>query len=188
MQRTLCPAKEKPVYFLVRGAIIAALYVGLTYAGAPLAYGGVQFRISEALTILPVFTPAAIPGLTIGCFLANLGSPLGLTDIVCGTLATLIAAVLVRLTARIAWKGFPALAPLFPILANGLIVGAELAILTLPEGFALPGFFALAGSVALGETVVCVVLGSLLWFAIKKSGRATFLFGPQGRGPQKAVK
>lgn len=172
-------AKEKPVLFIVRAAVIAALYVALTYAGAPLAYGGVQFRISEALTILPVFTPAAIPGLTIGCILGNLGSPLGLTDIICGTLATLLAAILVRLTAQVTVKGFPVMAPVFPIVCNAVIVGAELAILTLPEGFSVWGFLTMAGGVALGEVVVCVVLGGLLWAAIHKSGRAAFLFGPQ---------
>lgn len=173
------PVKEKPVLFMVRAAVIAALYVALTYAGAPLAYGSVQFRISEALTILPVFTPAAIPGLTIGCFLGNLGSTLGVADWVCGTLATLIAAVLVRLTAQITVKGFPVLAPVFPTLCNAVIVGAELAVLILPEGFTAWGFLTMAGGVALGEAVVCVVLGGLLWLAIHKSGRAAFLFGPQ---------
>ena len=179
MYQATYTAKEKPVLFIVRAAVIAALYVALTYAGAPLAYGGVQFRVSEALTILPVFTPAAIPGLTIGCFLGNLGSPLGMTDVICGTLATLMAAVLVRLTARVAVKGFPVLAPVFPIVCNAVVVGAELAILTLPEGFTPWGFLTMAGGVALGEAVVCILLGGLLWFAIQKSGRTAFLFGPQ---------
>lgn len=179
MQQVIRKPKEKPVLFVVRAAVIAALYVALTYAGAPLAYGSVQFRISEALTILPVFTPAAIPGLTVGCFLGNLGSSLGPVDWICGTLATLLAAILVRLTARVTVKGFPVLAPLFPILCNAIIVGAELAILTLPEGFTAWGFATMAAGVALGELAVCVILGSLLWLAIHKSGRAAFLFGPQ---------
>lgn len=78
--------------YLVQGAVIAALYAALTYvAGAVgLAYGNVQFRFSEALTVLAAFTPAAIPGLTIGCFLGNLGSPYGMVDIICGTAATLL--------------------------------------------------------------------------------------------------
>ena len=179
MQKTRYSDKEKPVLFLVRSAIIAALYVALTYAGAPLAYGGVQFRISEALTILPVFTPAAVPGLTIGCFLGNLGSPLGVPDIICGTLATLLAALMVRLTAGVTLRGFPVLAPLFPVVCNGVIVGTELAVLTLPEGFTFWGFLTMAGGVALGEMVVCGILGSLLWLAVQKSGRAAFLFGSE---------
>ena len=88
--------KNKKVYSLVSGAVIAALYAALTYVASSvgLAYGAVQFRFSEALTVLAALTPAAIPGLTIGCFLANLGSPYGIVDIVCGTLATLVAAFL----------------------------------------------------------------------------------------------
>ena len=82
--------KKKDVNFLVCGAVIAALYAALTYAASAvnLAYGAVQFRFSEALTVLAAYTPAAIPGLTIGCILANLGSPYGITDIICGSAAT----------------------------------------------------------------------------------------------------
>ena len=85
---------SKKVRFLALGAVIAALYAVLTYVAAAMnvAYGAVQFRFSEALTVLPVFTPAAIPGLTLGCLIANLGSPLGVVDWVFGTGATLIAA------------------------------------------------------------------------------------------------
>ena len=84
------------VRFLVEAAVIAALYTVLTYLAVAmnLAYGPIQFRFSEALTILPVFTPAAIPGLALGCFLSNLASPLGIVDWVFGTLATLLAAML----------------------------------------------------------------------------------------------
>ena len=80
---------SKKVRFLALGAVIAALYAVLTYVAAAvnLAYGPVQFRFSEALTVLPVFTPAAIPGLTLGCVIANLGSPLGVVDWVFGPLA-----------------------------------------------------------------------------------------------------
>ena len=87
--------QNKNVKFLVQGAVIAAMYAALTYLASAvnLAYGGVQFRFSEALTVLAAFTPAAIPGLTIGCFLGNLGSPYGMLDILCGTLATLLAAL-----------------------------------------------------------------------------------------------
>ena len=77
------------------GGLIAALYAIATYLSAAmgLAYGGIQFRISEALTILPIFTPAAIPGLIVGCFIGNLGSPFGMVDILLGTFATAFAAV-----------------------------------------------------------------------------------------------
>lgn len=107
--------KKKDVNFLVCGAVIAALYAALTYAAsaANLAYGAVQFRFSEALTVLAAYTPAAIPGLTIGCILANLGSPYGITDIICGSAATLLAAVFTYLTRKVKVKGLPLLAPVF---------------------------------------------------------------------------
>lgn len=108
--------KNKKVYSLVLGAFIAALYAALTYAASVigLAYGPVQFRFSEALTVLAALTPAAIPGLTIGCFLGNLGSPYGMVDVVCGTLATLVAACLSYATRNVRVKNIPVLAPLFP--------------------------------------------------------------------------
>ena len=86
--------RTRKIHFLVEAGLIGALYAVLTYVSSMmgLAYGEVQFRISEALTILPVFTPAAIQGLVIGCIIANIGSPFGMVDIVCGSLATLAAA------------------------------------------------------------------------------------------------
>ena len=82
---------NKTTKFLVRSAVIAALYAALTFAVAPIAYTPIQFRVSEALTILPLFFPEAIPGLTIGCFLANI--PSGPWDMFIGAGATLIAAI-----------------------------------------------------------------------------------------------
>ena len=83
----------KNTYFLAYGAAIAAIYVALTMAFQPISFGPVQFRISEALCILPFFTPAAIPGLFVGCFLSNLFCGAAGLDIVFGSLATLIGAV-----------------------------------------------------------------------------------------------
>lgn len=87
--------KTSKVRFLALSAVIAALYAVLTYAAAAmnLAFGAVQFRFSEALTVLPAFTPAAIPGLAVGCLISNLASPLGVVDWVFGTLATLLAGI-----------------------------------------------------------------------------------------------
>ena len=100
---------SKNVRFLTQAAVIAALYAVLTYVAAALnlAYGPVQFRFSEALTVLPVFTPAAVPGLALGCFLANLGSPLGIVDWVFGTGATLLAAIGTWLVGRVRVKDVP---------------------------------------------------------------------------------
>lgn len=78
--------------YLIQAAVIAAVYAILTVVLSPISYGPIQFRLSEALTILPAFTPAAVPGLFIGCLIANLMSPVGLVDIICGSAATLIAA------------------------------------------------------------------------------------------------
>ena len=95
--------------FLAQSAMICALYTVLTYAAASLnlAYGPVQFRFSEALTVLPAFTPAAVPGLALGCFLSNLLSPLGIVDWVFGTCATLLAALGTRMLSGVQVRGIP---------------------------------------------------------------------------------
>lgn len=152
--------KNTHTRFLAEAGLIAALYAITTYLCAlwGIAYGEVQFRFSEALTILPLFTPAAIPGLAIGCFIANLGSPFGMVDVICGTAATLIAAIAVWAVRRVRIKNVAWLAPLFPVLANAIIVGLEISWF-MPEGLTWAGFAAAAVSVGLGELVVCYVLG-----------------------------
>jgi len=85
---------KKGTLYLVRTAVIAALYFVLTIIAAPIAYGPLQFRIGEALTLLPIIFPSAVPGLTLGCFLANIFSPYAWADMVFGTLATLSASLL----------------------------------------------------------------------------------------------
>ena len=112
--------KTSKVRFLALSAVIAALYAVLTYAAAAmnLAFGAVQFRFSEALTVLPAFTPAAIPGLAVGCLISNLASPLGVVDWVFGTLATLLAGIFSYLVRNIRWKEIPVLAPLPPVIST----------------------------------------------------------------------
>ena len=173
----------KNVRFLTQAAMIAALYAVLTYAAAAvnLAYGAVQFRFSEALTVLPVFTPAAIPGLAVGCFLANLGSPLGLVDWIFGTGATLLAAVGAWMARKIQIKGVPVLAPLPPVIANVVLVGFELSCLSSAGTFALGNFTwaafgASALSVGIGELVICYALGLPLLLALRKTGASQRLF------------
>lgn len=167
---------------LILGAVIAALYTALTYAAAALnlAYGPVQFRFSEALTVLPAFTPAAIPGLALGCFLSNLMSPLGIVDWVFGTSATLLAAIGTRALSHIRVKNVPVLAPLPPVLTNALIVGLEVSCLSEAgtfswANFSWTAFGAGAFSVGLGELVVCYVLGVPLMIALEKIGFSQFL-------------
>lgn len=163
------------VLHMAYGAVIAALYAVLTYAAAAmnLAYGGVQFRFSEALTILPVFTPAAVPGLALGCLLSNLASPLGPVDWVFGTLATLLAGVLTRSVRKVRFKNLPILAPLPPVLMNALLVGFEVACLSDAgfswANFSWAAFGAGALSVGLGELVVCFALGLPLYAALQKA-------------------
>lgn len=155
--------------FLVLGGLIAAIYAVATYFAAAmgLAYGGIQFRLSEALTILPVFTPAAIPGLIIGCFIGNIGSPFGMIDVLLGTFATAFAALCTYLTRKITFKKIPLLAFVFPVIFNAIIVGTEVAWF-LPKGFSLLGFLVSAIQVAAGEFVVCFGLGIPFYLLTKK--------------------
>ena len=149
---------------LVFAAAVGGLYAVLTIATAwlPFTYGPVQFRISEALCVLPFLFPHSSWGLFVGCILANLLSPYPL-DIAVGALATLIAALC---TARVRTKW---LAPLPPVLANGLLVGALIA--WYEAGFGpgfVPAFLFHALTVALGEVVICYALGLPLLAAVKR--------------------
>lgn len=142
---------------LTRAAMIAAIYCTLTLVFQPISYGPVQFRISEALTLLPVLTIDAVPGLTVGCLLANLLGGAPWYDVVFGSLATLLAAVCTRKLREI-----PAAGAAMPVLFNGIIVGpvVYLAYSKAPgAAFSLPLLLKDIGSVALGEAVVCFVLG-----------------------------
>ena len=159
---------KKGTAYTVQAALIAAIYAALTYAVAPLSFGATQFRISEALTVLPVFTPAAIPGLAIGCIIANIGSPYGPIDILLGTVATVLAALATRLTRNIKIKNIPLLSFIFPTVFNGIIIGAEIMMFT-PGQAGIVGFFTSASGVALGEIVVCYTLGILLYIGLEKS-------------------
>ncbi len=159
---------NKSTLFLVQAALIAAIYAAVTYFIAPLSFGAQQFRISEALTVLPVLTPAAIPGLTIGCLISNLSSPYGIIDILCGTFATFLASVLTRMTRNICFKNQPILSIMFPVICNAVIIGLELSFF-LPEGFGFTGFLTASLSVAISEAAVCCVLGLPLLAGLKKA-------------------
>lgn len=160
--------KKYSTRYLVTGAIIAALYVVLTFLSNAfgLAYGPIQFRISEALTVLPVLTPAAIPGLVIGCLISNILS-FNAVDMIFGTLATLIAAVLTRALKKIKVFGLPILSILPPILVNAFVVGAEISIFYLEKASFLSGFWISALEIGLGQTAVCFLLGLPLYLALK---------------------
>ena len=153
--------------YLTRAAVIAALYVALTYLAGlmNLAYGPVQFRFSEALTVLPFLFPEAVPGLFVGCIVSNLISPYGALDLVIGSLATLIAAVW---TNRCGKRWF---APMPPVIANAVLVGAMIAWYEAGFGAGFLAAFAYnALTVGLGELAVCYVLGLPLLAVLENRG------------------
>ena len=143
--------------FIVRSAVIASLYAALTLALYPISFGAVQFRVSEALTLLPIVMPEAIPGLFVGCLVSNLIGSATPWDIIFGSLATLIAAILTYATRR-----NKILAAFWPVLCNTVIVGLVLA-LTLD----LPVFLTM-GEVGLGELAVVYTVGMAMLAALKR--------------------
>lgn len=141
---------------IARLAIICALYVALTYAFSFMAYGDIQFRIAEILVLLCFFRKDYIISLTLGCLIANLLSPMGLYDVIFGTIATILSCLCICFLKNI----FLCIAP--PVIFNGVIVGLELHyILDLPF---VPSMI----SVAIGEAAVLVV-GAIIFFFLKKN-------------------
>ena len=158
--------KNKNVAFMTQAAMIAAIYVVLTYVFAPFSFGEVQIRIAEALTILPVFTPAAIPGLFVGCIVGNILGGAILPDIIFGSIVTLIGAVF---TYQLRNKNC-FLAPLPPIISNTVIVPF---VLRYGYGVALPIPFMML-TVGVGEVVGCGVLGLVLYTALNRYRNVIF--------------
>lgn len=160
---------------LAHAAIIGALYVVLTHLQNILLPGSatwaIQMRLSEALCILAFFTPAAVPGLTIGCLLFNLTYAAVLPlDFLVGPLATFLAAQGMWLTRNIRLGSFPLPGLLMPALFNGLLVGWELAM------YIGGGFFLNAFYVALGEAAVLLIFGSALYYGLRNRNLDTRLF------------
>ncbi len=145
--------RNKKIVYLTHAALIAAIYVILTIAFRPFGFGMIQFRISEALAILPYFTSAAIPGISIGCLLGNLFSGADILDIIFGTLASLIGALGSYMLRR---KKY--LVPLPPIISNTLIIPW---VLRFAYGEAQPIYLMMI-TIGLGEIVGCGILGILL--------------------------
>lgn len=165
---------NKKIIFLTQSAVIAALYVALTYAQEALLPGttsmAIQFRASEMLTMLSVFTPAAIPGLTFGCMLSNIMNAGALPlDIILGSLATLLACICMYLLRNICVKGMPVLSALMPAVFNGVIIGFEIEFFFIEGPFHFTSFLVQAGCVALGELAVCFTLGTAIVLAFKKN-------------------
>lgn len=152
--------------FLTQAAITAAMYAVLTHMQNLLLPGSatwmIQMRMSEALCVLAFFTPAAIPGLSLGCLLFNLTFAETLPlDWLVGTLATFLAAQVMWSTRNVTVKGYPVLGMLMPALANAILVGWELAV------YIGGGFWLNALYVAIGEAIVLLVVGTILFYAIR---------------------
>ena len=140
---------------IIQNGLLAAIYVVLTYIMAPISFWAIQFRLSEILVLACFFNKKKIVGLTLGCFLSNLVSPLGLMDIGFGTLATLLACLGIIFCKHLI------VAILFPVILNGIIVGFELYLIGEPLWFSM-------GMVALGELGV-MIIGYILIMLIRKN-------------------
>ena len=168
--------KKRPARALAHAAVLAALYVVLTWLQNMIfpnsASAAVQFRVAEALCIFALFTPAAISGLTVGCILANLCTagvlPL---DIVIGSLATLLATGSMWLLRNRTMKGYPLFSLLMPALFNSLLVGWELTV------YIGGAFWLNALCVGAGEVAVLLTLGTILFYAVKARGLDRRFFG-----------
>jgi uncharacterized membrane protein len=167
---------RKNTRFLVHAAVIGALYLALTHGQNLLfpnsASMAIQFRASEALCVLAFFTPAAIPGLAIGCLLFNLTSGAALPlDFLVGSLASLLAAIGMWFSRKITLKKVSVLGLLMPAWTNAVLVGWELSV------YIGQAFWLNAAQVAIGEAAVLLTLGNVLYFAMKSRGLDKRLFG-----------
>ena len=162
--------KKNQTLFLTQAAMIATIYVVLTglAAGFDLANGAIQVRFSEALTVLPFFTPAAVPGLTIGCLLSNILFSGNIFDIIFGTLATLLGAVGTRMLRKSRW-----LCSIPPIISNALITPPVLTF-----AYHIPGGIPFQMlTVGAGEVICCLIFGQILISALMPA--RTKIFGEE---------
>ena len=161
---------------IVQAATIAAIYVVLTHLQNIIlpssTTAAIQCRLSEALTVLAFFSPAAVPGLTLGCLVFNLTSGAALPlDFLVGSLATLLAALGMRLTRNVTVRGLPVVGMAFPAITNALLVGWELKV------YIGGGFWYNAICVAIGELIVLYTAGAVLYTALKRRRLDKSLFG-----------
>ncbi len=166
---------------LCRAGTIAALYTALTYAFTPFAFGGLQIRPAEALCLLPLFFPEAVPALLVGCALSNLPSPYFFYDVILGSLATLSAACLTYLIGKLFKKDGlrVALGGIFPVLINALVLPCIILLLS-GEGGSAPSlaiaYCALAASIAVSQSLWVYGLGIPLYYTVKRlRARSKFL-------------
>ncbi len=157
--------RNKKVQFITQGAVIAAIYVVLVLIFDTFSFGPIQFRIAEMLTIMPYFTPAAIPGLFVGCLIANIIGGGLIWDIVFGSIATLIGAIGSYLVRKNKW-----LVPLPPIIANTIIVPFVLKYAYGYDGLLVYFMF----TVGLSEIIVCGIIGMALLTVMAKNREHIF--------------
>ena len=169
--------RKQRIRHMAHAAIIAAMYAVLSHLQNMIFPNSVnmaiQFRASEALCILAFFTPAAIPGLSIGCLVFNMISGATPVDFVVGTLASFLAATFMWNTRHLTIKGFPALGMLMPALCNGILVGWQLTVYLNVD----ISFWVNALCVAIGELAVLFTLGTLLFYSLRRRHLDTRLFG-----------
>ena len=149
---------------MIFASMIAALYAAVTFAVPGLSFLSVQFRLSEALITMACISPAAIPGLAVGCMIANITSPFGIADVLLGGLMTLLASLWAYFTRKITVKKMPLLSPVGSILLNSLYV----AFLDAFAGGTSGVFFLSFMSVFLSETLICYLLGMPLFLLVNK--------------------
>ena len=166
MDHSPAPKFQFSTMTLARGGMIAALYIALTMIFQPISFGAIQFRIAEALTLMPILTVDAVPGLFVGCLLGNwMGGGIWF-DVALGSVATLLAAVCTR-----KFRDKPPLAAIFPTVFNGLIVGPVVYfayVLAPGDPVNIPTLLFTMGTVAFGELVVCYALGLPMVYGLKK--------------------
>lgn len=173
---------KKKTLFITHAALLGAMYVALTHAQNLLLPGSatwaVQCRLSEALCVLAFFTPAAIPGLSIGCLIFNLSYAGALPlDFLVGTLATLLATWVMWLTRKVKWFGVPVIGLLMPALFNAILVGWELTVYLGDTGFTMSAFWINAALVAAGEIIVLFTVGLALWRGLIQNRMGQRIFG-----------
>ena len=168
--------KKRSAKYIAQAAVIAAMYAALTILQNILLPGTasmmIQFRVAEVLTILELYTHAAIPGLTVGCVAANISSlfALGSYDLIFGALASFFAALTMYALRNVRFFKLPVLAALMPALFNGLVVGFEISFFFNNNGsFNLPDFLFVGACVAIGELAVLFILGLPLAYALEKT-------------------
>ena len=170
---------SQQIRFLTTAGVVAGLYTALTLLLAPFSFGIVQCRLSEALTILAAYHPAAVAGLTVGCAISNLvgltmgANTAGALDILLGTFATGAAAWLSYRLRHIRFGGLPILSTIPPVLFNALIIGTELTVVLGPVN--TPTWLMWMGSVGLGQVIACIGGGLILAYAFNQSGFDTLL-------------